>query len=184
MRYDASAGESAAELVATRSEEELASIIREFGEERRARLIARKLVAQRAHTPISTTSELDDVVRSVVPRQAGSGIDPATKTFQALRIAVNDEMGSLAGLLAAIRYDAASWLSPDARVGIVSFHSLEDRLVKRAFAEMVDRDKAEHLTGKPVTAGETERDSNPRSRSAKLRAIRLNDSGTQPLEGL
>ncbi len=178
MRYDRSGGaESAAGLVNTLGEAELASIIREFGEERRAKVVAQKLVQVRDVSPIQTTSELAEAVRSVVPRQRGkgSGIDPATKTFQALRIAVNDEMGSLSALLAAIRHDAQGWLQPGARIGIISFHSLEDRLVKQAFGELVERGRAEHVTAKPVTASEQETAANPRSRSAKLRVVRMTD---------
>ncbi len=178
MRYDRSGGaETAAGLVNTLGEAELASIIREFGEERRAKVVAQKLVQVRDVSPIQTTSELAEAVRSVVPRHRGkgSGIDPATKTFQALRIAVNDEMGSLSALLAAIRHDAEGWLQPGARIGIISFHSLEDRLVKQAFAELVERGRAEHVTAKPVTAGEEETMANPRSRSAKLRVVRMAD---------
>ena len=178
MRYDRTGGaESAAGLVNTLGEAELASIIREFGEERRAKVVAQKLVQVRDVSPIQTTSELAEAVRSVVPRQRGKGssIDPATKTFQALRIAVNDEMGSLSALLAAVRHDAEGWLQPGARIGIISFHSLEDRLVKQAFGELVERGKAEHVTAKPVTASEDETRTNPRSRSAKLRVVRMAD---------
>lgn len=176
MRYDPSSGvASAAELVNTLSESELASVVREFGEEPRARAVAQKLIQQREVSPIETTSALAEVIRSVVPRGRGrgQGMDPATRTFQALRIAVNDELGSLSALLAAMRYDASAWLQADARIGIISFHSLEDRLVKRAFGELVDRGKAEHVTAKPITATEEEIFDNPRSRSAKLRVIRM-----------
>ena len=110
----------------------------------------------------------------------GSRIDPATKTFQALRIAVNDELGNLDALLESVRRGAArtggsapGWLSPGARVGIISFHSLEDRRVKRIFAEMAQRGLAALVTRSPVTPGEAEVASNPRSRSARLRVLRL-----------
>ncbi len=176
MRYDPAGGRpSAADLVNTLSESELVSLLREFGEEPRAKAVAQKLIQQREVSPIETTSALAEVIRSVVSRGRGrgQGMDPATRTFQALRIAVNDELGSLSALLAAIRYDGQAWLQKDARIGIISFHSLEDRLVKRAFADLVDRGRAEQVTGKPVTATEDEIADNPRSRSAKLRVIRM-----------
>jgi 16S rRNA (cytosine1402-N4)-methyltransferase len=181
MRFDPSSPVTAAELVASLPEAELARIIAEYGEDRAARAIARKLVAARAASPILTTGQLADLVRSAVGRRPGRDtIDPATRTFQALRIAVNDEMGSLAALLAAIERGAAdlaagkaSWLRAGARVAIISFHSLEDRAVKRAFAGIVAAGNGAHLTRKPVEADESELGRNPRSRSAKLRVVRI-----------
>lgn len=131
---------SAADLVNGAPEAELARIIDEFGEERYAKAIARRIVQSRAATPIQTTTQLAELIRGVV--RATPGLDPATRTFQALRIAVNDEMGSLGAFLSAIMDDArrsrdgqpTRWLAPGARVVIISFHSLEDRRVKAAFA--------------------------------------------------
>lgn len=180
MRMDPTRGQSAADLVATLSEEELGEILRDFGEERHWRRIARNVVAERRRRPIATTLELARIVRS------GSGggnerIDPATRAFQALRIAVNDELGSLDALLEAIRRTAAGvsptqrWLAPGARLALISFHSLEDRRVKQAFADLTRRRLATSLTRKPVVAGEAEAEVNPRARSAKLRAVQLNE---------
>ena len=180
MRLDPELPESAADLVASLPEVELARIIYEYGEERRSRAVARKIVAVRAHEPITTTSQLAEIVRSVVARSPGPRpIDPATRTFQALRIAVNDELGVLAGLLDAVRRGAggvakgSSWLARGGRVGIISFHSLEDRAVKQAFAGLRERGHAELVTRKPVEAGASEVQDNPRSRSAKLRVVRV-----------
>ncbi|HEV3145199.1 MAG TPA: 16S rRNA (cytosine(1402)-N(4))-methyltransferase RsmH [Gemmataceae bacterium] len=166
MRLDASQGETAAQLLARLSERELANVIFEFGEERHSRRIAKRIVEARKIEPIRTTSQLADLVRRSVPRAKGHGIDPATRTFQALRIAVNDELAALDGLLRKL----PGVVRPGGRVGIISFHSLEDRRVKQAF-----RDSAiwELKTKKPVQTGEEEVRNNPRSRSAKLRvAIR------------
>lgn len=186
MRYDPHSGPSAADLVASRPEEELADIIRTYGEERRARAVARKLVAEREREPITTTSRLAEIVRSVVPRTPGSRIDPATRTFQALRIAVNDELGHLRLLLESIARASgapdgrSSWLAPNARVGIISFHSLEDRLVKRSFAELAKRGVVEHVSRSPIAATDEEAEANPRARSAKLRVIRVVDRSAPP----
>lgn len=175
MRLDPSAPITAAELVNTLPEPELARIFREFGEERAATPVARKIVEIRRAAPITTTAQLASVVRSVV-RPSGP-TDPATRTFQALRIAVNDELGSLEGLLAAIERAAADvgngWLRAGARVAVVSFHSLEDRPVKRAFGRLIRSGHAEAVGPQPATPDEAETGANPRSRSAKLRAIRL-----------
>ena len=171
MRMDPSTSLTAADLVASASESELTRILREFGEEPAATRIARKLVESRRVQPISTTRQLADIVRSVLPRKGGP-TDPATKTFQAIRIAVNDEIGSLGALLAGIER-SSKWLKPRARVAIISFHSLEDRLVKHTFASMVAAGRAEFIARGTVEASPDELASNPRSRSAKLRAIRL-----------
>ena len=187
MRLDPGAPVTAAELVNSLSEQELGEVIRDYGEERQWKRVARKLVDERASSPIETTTRLASVVRSVVGGRGGPGrIDPATRTFQALRIAVNDELGSLRSLLESVGRAATAlagagatdrvWLAPGARVGVISFHSLEDRLVKRAFGDLVSRGVAQAVTRKPVEATELERDTNPRSRSAKLRVIRLSGS--------
>lgn len=182
MRYDRASGVSAAEYLASVPEDQLADILRQYGEEPRARVIARKLVEHREHAPIQTTSEFARIVADAVGGRASHGrIHPATKAFQALRIAVNDELASLRSVLESVgRSCAASkrgtgqaWLEPGARIVVISFHSLEDRLVKRSFADLVSRGLAAHLTRKPAEAGEAEVTGNPRSRSAKLRAIRI-----------
>ncbi len=190
-------GPTAAELVNTLPEAELATILRDFGEEPAARPIATKIVWERAREPIETTQRLVEIVHSVVRRRpgrggGGGGMDPATKTFQALRIAVNDELGALQALLDQIDTAATAlaasgragrgsggetmWLAPGARIAFITFHSLEDRPVKQRFASLIERGLAESMTphrSKPMTATDDETRSNPRSRSAKLRAIRL-----------
>lgn len=189
MRLDPSAPVTAAELVNTLPERELAEIIRDFGEERWAARIAAKIVQERRSQPIETTARLAAVARLVVGRRSGSsGIDAATRTFQALRIAVNDEIGRLESLLGSIDRGAGqvmagapTWLAPGARIGIIAFHSLEDRPVKRAFSAMVEKGRATLVNKKPVQAGDEEVARNPRSRSARFRAVRLGRlSGTPP----
>ncbi len=181
MRLDPSSPVNAADLVASLPEAELASLIRDFGEERHATLVARKLVRARREQPITTTRQLAELVRSALgTRGDASGIHPATRTFQALRIAVNDEIGSLEAFLAGVLRGAhgaakgsPTWLAPGARVAVISFHSLEDRPVKHAFERLVEEGVGEALTRSPVRAGEAETQSNPRARSAKLRAVRI-----------
>lgn len=165
MRLDPSAGESVAEMLSRINEYDLANLIYEYGEERHSRRIARKIVETRKSSPLRTTAQLADLVRSCVPRDHKSRIDPATRTFQALRIAVNDELGSLERLLSQL----PRLIKDGGRVGIISFHSLEDRRVKQAFQ---DREIWEAVTKKPVVAGEDETAQNPRARSAKLRVAR------------
>lgn len=184
-RVSKTGGGGASELVNTLPAAELAELIREYGEEPPgvARRIAEKIVLSRKNDPIQTTARLAEIVRAVVPKKPGGGIDPATRTFQALRIAVNDELGSLSVLLEAVQRSARrlraagggapDWLRPGARIGIISFHSLEDRLVKKAFATMVSEGVAEHIGRSPMVADEQEVRENPRSRSAKLRVVRL-----------
>ncbi|MEZ6243651.1 MAG: 16S rRNA (cytosine(1402)-N(4))-methyltransferase RsmH [Phycisphaerales bacterium] len=183
MRLDPSGPVTAGELVNTLPEGELAELIWRWGEERHSRRIARKVVAARADAPIETTIRLAEIVRSACPRPPRGvrpRIDAATRTFQALRIAVNDEIGSLEALLASVAragegvaQGRRAWLNPGARVAIITFHSLEDRPVKRAFAALVERGLAQAITRKPITPGDAECESNPRARSAKLRAIRI-----------
>lgn len=179
MRLDPSLAVSAADLVQSLPEGELARIIGEYGEEPAARAIARKLVQERARRPMNTTTELAEIVRSVVARRPG-GTDPATKTFQALRIAVNDEIGSLGALLSGVEMAARSvgrreptWLGAGARIAVISFHSLEDRPVKQAFAAMVREKLGRDISDGAMKAGAEEVASNVRARSATLRAISL-----------
>lgn len=179
MRLDSSSGMTAAEFVASASERELSDVIARFGEEPLARKIASKIVAARALKPISTTAQLADLVREAYGSRARtSRLHPATKTFQALRIAVNDELGALSALLDAISTAARrlsegrpTWLRPGARVAIIGFHSLEDRLVKQCFADMCRNGLADEITDGPVVSSESESAENPRARSAKLRAV-------------
>ncbi len=179
MRLDRTRGATAADLVAGLDEKQLADLIYRYGEDPFARRIARKLAQIRNREPIRTTARLAAAVAEAYgPRARSSRMHPATRTFMALRIAVNDELGSLGTLLELISRGAENaarggWLKPGARVGVISFHSLEDRLVKHAFADLVKRSLAERLTRKPVTANETETRSNPRARSAKFRAISI-----------
>ncbi len=170
MRLDPSGGVPAEQLVNTLPERELADLIYEYGEERLSRRIARKIVESRRNEPIKTTGRLAELVRRAYPRpKAGRHrIDPATRTFMALRIAVNDELGALSDLLAGL----PGLLAPGGCAAIISFHSLEDRRVKHAFRSLKQEAGYELLTRKPVTAEANEIESNPRSRSAKLRAIR------------
>lgn len=169
MRFDRSQGPTAAELVNTLDEESLADLLYELGEERRSRAIARRLVARR---PIRTTGDLRKAVISVMGPRRGR-VDPATRTFQALRIAVNRELDALGALLA----QAPPRLAPGGRVVIVSYHSLEDREVKLAFRALergatdASGRRFRRLTKKPLTPGEEEVRRNPRARSAKLRAL-------------
>lgn len=164
MRLNPQAGTTAADLVNTLSEGALADLIFEYGEERLSRRVAKRIVEARTAAPIRTTSELAAIVRRAVPRSGG--IDPATRTFQALRIAVNDELGSLERLLAML----PRLVKSGSRVGIISFHSLEDRAVKQALWRSPEI--WEPATRKPVEAGSEEAARNPRSRSAKLRVAR------------
>ena len=168
MRMDRSQGPTAAELVADADETDLANVIFRFGEERHSRRVARAIVRARAEAPIATTGALAEVVRRAVPVRGYQRIDPATRTFQALRIWVNRELEGLDAFLA----DAARRLLAGARFAVITFHSLEDRIVKHAFRALAQADGAWRLlTRKPVIPGEEEIARNPRARSAKLRAI-------------
>lgn len=175
MRLDPTRGATAADLLRSLPERDLADLVYRFGEEPLSRRIAAKVVAWRRREPIETTAHLARLVREAYgPRAHRSRTHPATRTFMALRIAVNDELGALESLLDAIRIGARTassdgWLRPGARAGIVSFHSLEDRLVKHAFAEMAREGIATIRTRKPVVSSEPESAANPRARSAKLR---------------
>ncbi len=181
MRMDSENGQTAADLVADLEEKELADVIYKYGEERKSRRIAKRIVELRAENPIHTTAQLADIVRSCVPKSR-DGIDPATRTFQALRIAVNDELGELERALRA----AEKILKPDGRMVVVAFHSLEDGLVKRFLREKSGGESVsryqpqkqaaapefELLTRKALKPSKEELAENSRSRSARLRAAR------------
>ena len=164
MRMDPRSERTAEQVVNHLDERELADVIYEFGEERRSRRIARAIVRSR---PIRSTAHLADVISAAARSMKPERIHPATRTFQALRIFVNRELDDLRALLEG----APRILKPGGRVVVISFHSLEDRIVKDAFREGAIKDKHFRvLTKKPVTATELESDRNPRARSAKLRA--------------
>jgi 16S rRNA (cytosine1402-N4)-methyltransferase len=182
MRMDPSSETTAAEIVNTRDERELVTIFRRYGEERFAAPIARAIVRRRAETPFTRTGELVDVIKLAIPTPARFGEGhPAKRVFQALRIAVNDELGQLEAALPA----ALEMLRPGGRLAVISFHSLEDRIVKRFFAEQAKgctcppefpvcvcgkEPSLRVLTRKPVRPGARETDANPRAASARLRA--------------
>ncbi len=163
MRMNPMSGETAEQVVNHIDERELADVIYEFGEERRSRRIARAIVRSR---PIRTTKQFVEVVSAAARSMKHERIHPATRTFQALRIFVNRELDDLKALLEA----APRVLKPRGRLVVISFHSLEDRIVKDAFREGAKQGWYELLTKKPMTASDEEIDRNPRSRSAKMRA--------------
>lgn len=157
---------TAYDVVNTWDEEHIADVIFGYGEERYARTIARAIVKTRAAHPIETTVELAEVIKAAVPlRYAHGRIHPATRTFQAIRIAVNDELGALEEGL------ESAWkrLAAEGRIAVISFHSLEDRIVKRFFKEREREGEARILTKRPIEASDEECHANPRARSAKLR---------------
>ena len=163
MRMDTRQGPTAAQVVNEASEHELANLIYEYGEERRSRRIARAIVRGR---PVTTTGQLAHIVATAAPAMKKDRIHPATRTFQALRIYVNRELDEIRALLEA----APSLLKPSGRLVVISFHSLEDRIAKDSLRDGAHKGIWEILTKKPVTPDEDEIESNPRSRSAKLRA--------------
>ena len=179
MRMDPRSGVTAEQVVNQVSEEDLANLIYEFGEERRSRRIARAIVRAR---PVTTTAQLAKVVTSSAPAIHSDRIHPATRVFQALRIYVNGELDQIASLLR----QAPLLLRPGGRMVAISFHSLEDRIVKDAFREGKTSGIWKVLTPKPVTATEEEIRNNPRARSAKLRAAERVEkpakSGKQPMK--
>jgi 16S rRNA (cytosine1402-N4)-methyltransferase len=196
MRMDASTGvETAAELLGRLSEVEIARIIFEYGEERRSRRIARWIVEKREQgAPIETTRDLASLVERAVGFGKQRRIHPATRTFQALRIAVNSELENLDRFVT----DAVDLLEPEGRLAVISFHSLEDRIIKRTFWKLSGRcqcpprlpkcmcgarSTVEILTRRPVTSSEAEMATNPRARSAKLRVCQKL-SNTEPAENL
>jgi 16S rRNA (cytosine1402-N4)-methyltransferase len=188
MRFDPTTGPSAADLVNTLDADELARLLWTYGEESRSRQIARTIVAQREKQPLETTTQLAELVEASVGGRRGKAIHPATKTFQALRIAVNDELTALESVLTT----AISLLRPGGRLVVISFHSLEDRLVKQTMAAesatcicppdqpvcTCNHQPRLRRVGKPVKPGAIETESNPRSRSAIMRiAERLPATG-------
>ncbi len=182
-------GPSAADLVNTAEPEALMRILWDYGEERRARAIVRALVRQRETKWIETTAELSRLVQGVLGRRPGSKIHPATRTFQALRIAVNDELGQLEAFLE----PAVRALAPEGKIGVISFHSLEDRIVKHTLRRLAGKTPTPPgppvpyqappaliriLTRRPIRPSDQEVENNTRARSARLRiAQRLGDSG-------
>jgi 16S rRNA (cytosine1402-N4)-methyltransferase len=166
LRFDTESGEPAWRLIQRLDAVELANVIFQLGEERHSRRIARAIVERRLQSPIRTAKELAELVRANVPRSPDTRrIDPATRTFQALRIAVNDELGSLTRAMR----DFPNYLAVGGRLAVISFHSLEDRIVKEAFR---DDPRWEVITRKPMRPGDAEVNRNPRARSAKLRVAR------------
>jgi 16S rRNA (cytosine1402-N4)-methyltransferase len=168
MRMDRSAGETAADLISRSDEEEIANAIYAFGEERFSRRIARAIVNARRQSPIDTTGKLAAIVRRAIPVRGYQRIDPATRTFQALRIWVNRELDGLDAFIGA----AARRLRIGARLVVITFHSLEDRIVKHTFRALEKSANAalKILTKKPLVPSDSEIATNPRARSAKLRA--------------
>lgn len=171
------AGKTAADMVNTASEEALADLFFSLGEERFARAIARGIVARREIAPITTTGELSDVVLAATPGwYHHRRIHPATKTFQALRIAVNDELGAIReGLSAAI-----GRLVPGGRIAVITFHSIEDRIVKTMLRDAAHEGRGNVLTKKPVAPSSFELRENPRARSAKLRVFERTGGSATP----
>ena len=168
MRMDQTQGPTAADLLANVEEQDLADVIFRFGEEGFSRRIARGVVEARRLAPVVTTGQLAQIVRRAVPRKGYQRIDPATRTFQALRIWVNDELEGLDGFLV----EASRRLRAGARLAVITFHSLEDRVVKHTFRALAAGESALRvLTHRPVVPAEAEVKRNPRARSAKLRAI-------------
>lgn len=169
MRMDPTSSRTAADLIRQSSELELAGVISQYGEERHARRVARAIVQARERAPIDTTRQLADLVRRAIPRRGWSRIDPATRTFQAVRIWVNQELEGLEQFLMRLLRRMAT----GARAAIIAFHSLEDRIVKHTFRsiERAGDVSARILTRKPIVPSEDEIARNPRARSAKLRAI-------------
>lgn len=181
MRMDTTRGETAIDLIERLSQDELANVIYQFGEERRSRRVARCIKQALEAGELETTTDLRRaIVRAVGPRRV-AGVDPATRTFQALRLAVNQELGELSAVLQAL----PNIVAEGGVATFISFHSLEDRLVKRAF---LDRQVWQRLTKKPLMVRDDEREENPRSRSAKMRAARRVPSpvsfDAEPVEGI
>ncbi len=171
LRFDPGRGRPAWKLLERLSEKHLADLIYQWGEERYSRRIAREVVARRQNCPVRTAADLSNLLQRVVPRSKNHSIHPATRTFQALRIAVNDE---LKWAEIGIRR-LPELLAPGGHMAVISFHSLEDRIVKQSFR---DNELLNVLTRKPIRAGDTEVAENPRSRSARLRIAQRKPQGT------
>jgi len=170
MRMDTTAGPTAAEALRGVDERTLADLIYEFGEERHSRRIARAIVAARERAPIERTGQLAEIVRRAIPRKGYSRIDPATRTFQAIRIWVNRELEGLDSFLG----DAARRLAVNGRMVVITFHSLEDRIAKHTLRALQAEGFGLRIrTKRPVVPGEAEIERNPRARSAKLRAAEI-----------
>lgn len=167
MRMNPESGVSAAELINGLYEKELADLFWKLGEERFAKQIAKKIALHRQHTKITTTNQLANIILSIRKKSGFDRTHPATRVFQALRIAVNDELGSLKLALP----EAMEVLKPGGRLVVISFHSLEDRIAKNFFNEQAKLGHGKIITPKPVTPEAAEIAANPRSRSGKLRAI-------------
>ncbi|HEY8530187.1 MAG TPA: 16S rRNA (cytosine(1402)-N(4))-methyltransferase RsmH [Paenibacillaceae bacterium] len=193
MRMDRSQPLTARDIVNGWSEEELAAVIRDYGEERYARAIARRIVRERRRAPIETTGRLAEIVKEAIPAAARrTGPHPAKRTFQAIRIAVNDELGALREGLG----QAIECLAPGGRIAVITFHSLEDRIVKETFAKEAascrcppdfpvcvcggGQGRLRLVHRKPVVPSEAERAANPRARSAKLRVAEKREDGRSP----
>ena len=170
MRMDSGAGLRAYDLVNEETETDLARIIYEYGEERGSRRIARAIVEARRRRRIETTGELRALVERAIGHRRAGGVHPATRTFQALRIAVNDELGSLRGLLE----QGPQCLAPGGRMVVIAYHSLEDRLVKVRMRELAAEGDYSLVTRKAMRPGPEETGRNPRSRSARLRCLQRN----------
>jgi len=167
MRMDTTAGVTAAEAIAAVDERALADVIYEFGEERHSRRIARAIVAAREKGAIATTGQLAEIVRRAIPRKGYSRIDPATRTFQAIRIWVNRELEGLDTFLG----DASRRLAPGGRMVVITFHSLEDRIAKHTLRALQNEEIGFRIrTKRPMVPDQSEVERNPRARSAKLRA--------------
>jgi|SoiMetStandDraft_5_1073268.scaffolds.fasta_scaffold18882_3 16S rRNA (cytosine1402-N4)-methyltransferase len=167
MRMDTSQGSTAAEMLTAVDEQTLADVIYRFGEERHARRVARAILAARSQAPLTTTGRLAEVVRRAIPRKGYSRIDPATRTFQAIRIWVNRELESLDAFLG----HAVGRLNVGGRMAVITFHSLEDRIVKHTFRALQAEGRVTIRTKRPAVPSAAEVDDNPRARSAKLRAV-------------
>ncbi|OGM91297.1 16S rRNA (cytosine(1402)-N(4))-methyltransferase [Candidatus Wolfebacteria bacterium RIFCSPHIGHO2_01_FULL_48_22] len=172
MRYNQSQGDPAYVTINELSEKELADIMFAYGEERQSRKIAKAIVEHRKKERIIRTGQLKKIIGDVLGTKPWGKIHPATRAFQALRIYVNDELGNLAHFLETV----PSLLAPGGRCAIISFHSLEDRMVKQSFRNFKKEGVIELLTKKPITPTVEESTANPRSRSAKLRGVKKNDS--------
>jgi 16S rRNA (cytosine1402-N4)-methyltransferase len=170
MRIDPRTRLTAADLVNQMREQDFADMIYQLAQERYSRRVARRIVEARRISPITTTQRLAELVRGAIPKRPGppEKIDPATRTFMALRMRVNRELENLEALLGSV----PEVLGADGRFAVISFHSMEDRLVKQAFRVLGERGGFEVMTKKPVTPGEGEVERNPRSRSAKMRVVR------------